>query len=175
MSGYMISKKRDPTYQQKSFGVGMHQSSPTGCRSDWEKRWALALTTTNTCSMDMNHHSCQTQSDWVPQSIGTQSDWVWHEWWFLFIEQVLVVVRARAQSFTQSDWVPQSDRHPVGSSTQFDWIPSPTGIQLTSHDWNWCIPTSVEPNLRQSSIHTINFIRYFIRICSILIERFNLF
>jgi hypothetical protein len=70
----------------------------------------------------------------------------------MFIEQVSVVVRAIAQSFIQSDWVPQSDRHPVrlgtqsdrhpvGLGTQSDWIPSPTGTQLTSHDWNWCIPT----------------------------------
>jgi hypothetical protein len=114
--------------------------SPTGCRSDWGtqsdwiKLWAIALTTTDTCSMNINQHSCQTQSDWVSIDWGTQSDWVWHEWWSMFIEQVSVVVRAIAQSFIQSDWVPQSDRHPVGLGTPVGPAPSRTGYPV------WLVP-----------------------------------
>ena len=49
---------------------------------------------------------------------------------------------------TQSDWVPQKDWNPVGLGTSEGLRPSRTGwpvmtgTQSTSHDWNWCIPTS---------------------------------
>ena len=65
------------------------------------------------------------QSDWVPVRLVTQSFWG-----------------------TQCDWVPQKDWDPVGlgtseglGSSRTGW-PVMTGTQSTSHDWNWCIPTS---------------------------------
>jgi hypothetical protein len=50
--------------------------------------------------MTINHHSCQTQSDWVPQSIGTQSD-----------------------------RVPCRTEYPIGPGTLLDLVPSQIGAE----------------------------------------------
>ena len=60
------------------------------------------------------------QSDWVPVRLVTQSFW-----------GTPSPTGYLKRTGTQSDWVPQKDWDPVG-----------LGDQSTSHDWNWCIPTS---------------------------------
>ena len=65
------------------------------------------------------------QSDWVPVRLVTRFFWG-----------------------IRSDWVPQKDCDAFGLGTSEGLGPSRTGwpvmtgTQSTSHDWNWCIPTS---------------------------------
>ena len=98
-------------------------------------------------------------SDWVPVRLvtqsfwGTQSDWVPQKDW----DPVgLGTSEGLGSSPTgylrrtgiQSDWVPQKDWDPVELGTSEGLGSSRTGrsvmtgTQSTSHDWNWCIPTS---------------------------------
>jgi hypothetical protein len=63
------------------------------------------------------------------QLTGSQSDWV--------KLRVLAETPMDSRSMKRKQ---HSMSDPVGTGgTQSDWVPRPTGTQLTSRDWDWCI------------------------------------